>query len=102
MTDRWNLTAREQEVLNLLAVECLPSKEVAFRLGMAAKTLHAHMDHIRNKMGVRTSSQCTLLWQRELVRQEQLQLEVKHLATLQAYQHCPRCCGFGFVPKVAA
>jgi DNA-binding CsgD family transcriptional regulator len=100
--NQWNLTAREEEVLTLLAVECLPPKEVAFRLGMAHKTFGAHMVHIRQKMKARTSSQCTLMWQREQVLIEQTAKEAKRLAQMQEYLHCPHCNGFGFVPKAVA
>ena len=50
------LTAREEEVAALVA-EGLTNAEIAARLGLAPKTVDAHVEHIRNKLGVRSRAQ---------------------------------------------
>jgi HD-GYP domain-containing protein (c-di-GMP phosphodiesterase class II) len=45
------LTARESEVLGLLAVG-LPNKGIARRLGISPKTVDTHIEHIYTKLGV--------------------------------------------------
>lgn len=50
------LTAREQQVAKLLA-EGMTNPEIAKRLRMANRTADAHVEHIRNKLGLRTRSQ---------------------------------------------
>ncbi len=45
------LTARESEVLSLLA-EGLPNKSIARRLGISPKTVGNHVEHIYTKLGV--------------------------------------------------
>jgi DNA-binding NarL/FixJ family response regulator len=47
------LTAREREVLQLLA-EGLSSKEIAQRLKTSARTIDAHRQHIMNKLDIHT------------------------------------------------
>jgi DNA-binding NarL/FixJ family response regulator len=48
---RPQLTAREMEVMRLIAEGC-STKEVAFRLGITFKTADAHRFHIMNKLEV--------------------------------------------------
>lgn len=50
------LTARERQVAALIA-EGLTNGEIASRLKMAERTADAHVEHIRNKLGLRTRSQ---------------------------------------------
>jgi DNA-binding CsgD family transcriptional regulator len=50
------LTARERQVALLIA-EGLTNGEIAARLKMAERTADAHVEHIRNKLGLRTRSQ---------------------------------------------
>jgi DNA-binding CsgD family transcriptional regulator len=45
------LTARESEVLRLLA-EGLPNKAIARQLGISPKTVSNHMEHVYAKLGV--------------------------------------------------
>jgi DNA-binding NarL/FixJ family response regulator len=45
------LTARESEVLGLLAIG-LPNKGIARRLGISPKTVDTHVEHIYTKLGV--------------------------------------------------
>lgn len=47
------LTAREREVLNLV-VAGLPNKQIAFRLGIAEKTIKVHRWRLMRKLQVRT------------------------------------------------
>ncbi|MBT7067735.1 MAG: response regulator transcription factor [Verrucomicrobia bacterium] len=47
------LTNREREVLQLL-VEEMTIKEIAFDLGLSAKTVHAHREHLMQKLDVHT------------------------------------------------
>ncbi|MHA6759550.1 response regulator transcription factor [Streptacidiphilus sp. PAMC 29251] len=47
------LTAREQEVA-LLAGAGNPSKDIAAALSMSVRTVNNHLQHIYNKLGVRT------------------------------------------------
>jgi DNA-binding NarL/FixJ family response regulator len=51
-----NLTARELEILRLLA-EGLGAKEIARRLVVSPKTVGAHVERIYRKLGVRTRAQ---------------------------------------------
>ena len=57
------LTAREQQVAVLIA-EGLTNPEIAARLRMAGRTADAHVEHIRNKLGLRTRSQIAV-WAHE-------------------------------------
>jgi len=50
------LTGRETEVATLIA-DGLTNAEIAKRLRMAARTADAHVEHIRNKLGLRSRSQ---------------------------------------------
>ncbi len=50
------LTARETQVALLIAEGCTNS-EIAGRLKMAGRTADAHVEHIRNKLGLRSRSQ---------------------------------------------
>jgi non-specific serine/threonine protein kinase len=58
-----SLTAREIQVANLIA-EGLTNGEVAQRLRIAARTVDAHIEHIRNKLGLRSRSQIAV-WAHE-------------------------------------
>ena len=57
------LTARERQVAALIA-EGLTNVEIAARLKMADRTADAHVEHIRNKLGLRSRSQIAL-WAHE-------------------------------------
>ena len=57
------LTAREREVAELIA-EGLTNPEIAKRLRMADRTADAHVEHIRNKLGLRSRSQIAI-WAHE-------------------------------------
>jgi len=57
------LTARETEVARLIA-EGLTNPEIASRLRMAERTADAHVEHIRNKLGLRARSQIAV-WAHE-------------------------------------
>jgi two-component system response regulator FixJ len=50
-----SLTPREQEVLNLL-IDGLPTKLVAYRLGISTRTAEHHRSAVMRKMGARTLS----------------------------------------------
>ena len=50
------LTRREVEVARLVA-DGLTNGEIAERLVLARKTVDAHVEHIRNKLGVRSRTQ---------------------------------------------
>jgi DNA-binding NarL/FixJ family response regulator len=61
-----HLTAREQEVLRLLA-EGFGAREIAGRLSIAEKTVNTHIDHIFRKLGVHSRAQAVALaYRREL------------------------------------
>jgi non-specific serine/threonine protein kinase len=47
------LSEREQEVAQLIA-SGLTNREIAARIGVAVRTVDAHSEHIRNKLGVRS------------------------------------------------
>jgi DNA-binding NarL/FixJ family response regulator len=53
---RWNLTKREQEVMDLLA-QGLTETEIAERLAIAPKTVATHIQRILSKLGVRNRAQ---------------------------------------------
>lgn len=57
------LTGREAQVARLIA-EGLTNPEIATRLRIAERTVDAHLEHIRNKLGLRTRTQIAL-WARE-------------------------------------
>ena len=57
------LPSREQQVAVLIA-EGLTNPEIAARLRMAGRTADAHVEHIRNKLGLRTRSQIAV-WAHE-------------------------------------
>ena len=53
------LTAREQEVLSLLA-EGMSNQEIADQLGIAEKTVRIHMTHIFDKLGAADRTQAVI------------------------------------------
>ena len=57
------LTGRETQVA-LLVAEGMTNPEIARRLRMADRTADAHVEHIRNKLGLRTRSQIAV-WAHE-------------------------------------
>jgi non-specific serine/threonine protein kinase len=57
------LTARERQVAALIA-EGLTNTEIAKQLKMAVRTADAHVEHIRNKLGLRSRSQIAV-WAHE-------------------------------------
>lgn len=57
------LTGRETQVALLIA-EGLTNPDIAKRLRMADRTADAHVEHIRNKLGLRTRSQIAV-WAHE-------------------------------------
>jgi predicted ATPase/DNA-binding CsgD family transcriptional regulator len=57
------LTARERQVAALVA-EGMTNPEIAQRLKMAGRTADAHVEHIRNKLGLRTRAQIAV-WAHE-------------------------------------
>ena len=61
------LTAREKQVASLI-VQGLTNPEIAQRLRMAGRTADAHVEHIRNKLGLRSRSQIAL-WAKERLGQ---------------------------------
>jgi predicted ATPase/DNA-binding CsgD family transcriptional regulator len=63
LNDRSTLTPREMQVASLIA-EGLTNPEIAERLKMAGRTADAHVEHIRNKLGLRTRSQIAV-WAHE-------------------------------------
>jgi len=58
------LTAREQEVLELIA-RGRSNKRIAFELGISEKTVKAHVGHLLAKLGVADRTQAALLAVRE-------------------------------------
>ncbi|HEX2680394.1 MAG TPA: helix-turn-helix transcriptional regulator, partial [Candidatus Dormibacteraeota bacterium] len=57
------LTARELEVARLISTG-LTNPQLAMRLRIANRTADAHVEHIRNKLGLRTRSQIAI-WAHE-------------------------------------
>ncbi|MBW1981305.1 MAG: response regulator transcription factor [Deltaproteobacteria bacterium] len=53
-----NLSAREREVLQLLA-EGLPTKQIAFRLHVSVKTVETHRRRIMEKLGLHSIAELT-------------------------------------------
>lgn len=62
-SDGSRLTGREAQVARLIA-EGLTNGEVGGRLGISQRTVDAHVEHIRNKVGLRTRAQIAV-WARE-------------------------------------
>jgi pimeloyl-ACP methyl ester carboxylesterase/DNA-binding CsgD family transcriptional regulator len=50
------ITAREREVATLIATG-LTNAEIGRRLGVSVRTVDAHLEHLRNKLGLRTRAQ---------------------------------------------
>jgi len=50
------LSGREMEIVRLVA-EGLTNRRIGSRLGLSIRTVDAHLDHIRNKLGLRTRAQ---------------------------------------------
>jgi pimeloyl-ACP methyl ester carboxylesterase/DNA-binding CsgD family transcriptional regulator len=50
------ITARERQVAALIATG-LTNADIGRRLGVSVRTVDAHMEHLRNKLGVRTRAQ---------------------------------------------
>jgi DNA-binding NarL/FixJ family response regulator len=61
---RWNLTARESEVLRLLA-DGLSQADIAGRLFISSKTVATHIEHILEKLEVRSRAQAVAFAYRE-------------------------------------
>jgi non-specific serine/threonine protein kinase len=61
------LTEREMQVASLIA-EGVTNGEIAIRLKMAERTADAHVEHIRNKLGLHTRSQIAIWAHEKLVR----------------------------------
>ncbi|HEY1455355.1 MAG TPA: tetratricopeptide repeat protein [Candidatus Dormibacteraeota bacterium] len=61
------LTGREMQVASLIA-EGVTNGEIAIRLKMAERTADAHVEHIRNKLGLHTRSQIAIWAHEKLVR----------------------------------
>ena len=59
-----DLTAREMEVLGLLA-EGLSNHQVARKLGLSVRTVEAHLTHIYDKLDVSSRTEAALLAQRK-------------------------------------
>jgi len=57
------LTDREAEVARLIA-EGMTNAEVGARLGISERTVDAHVEHIRNKLGLRSRTQIAV-WSKE-------------------------------------
>jgi len=61
---RWSLTARESEVLRLLA-DGLSQADIAGRLFISSKTVATHIEHILEKLEVRSRAQAVAFAYRE-------------------------------------
>jgi non-specific serine/threonine protein kinase len=57
------LTGREKQVAELIA-KGLTNSKIAIQLNIADRTVDAHVEHIRNKLGLRTRSQIAV-WTHE-------------------------------------
>lgn len=61
--EAFELTPRELQVLELVC-KALPDKTIARRLGVTAKTVSTHLEHIYLKMGVRSdhhNARCSVM-----------------------------------------
>lgn len=58
------LTRREREVLLMLA-DGMPDKELARELGIASRTVRAHLANITRKLGVKSRLQAALVGDRQ-------------------------------------
>jgi DNA-binding CsgD family transcriptional regulator len=59
------LTGREAQVATLVA-DGLTNGEIAGKLGISGRTVDAHVEHIRNKLGLRTRAQIAV-WAHERI-----------------------------------
>jgi len=59
--DVWLLTAREAEVAQLMAVDCLSSKLIARRLGLSYRTVECYRQRVLWKMGVHSTPELARL-----------------------------------------
>ena len=55
------LTERESEVVRLVA-EGHPTRRIALDLGIAERTVETHLDHVRDKLGLRSRPQIAAWW----------------------------------------
>lgn len=102
-----SLTAREEQIINLIVDEGVCAKQIAQRLGIAAKTVHAFLERIREKLGATNSTQAALMWdrQRRGVAASPPPAQLTHPgpdSLLRDFNTCPACRGIGFVRKESA
>ena len=56
------LTTRERQVIQLVA-DGLPNKAIATRLGISARTIEGHLNHVFSKLGVASRTElCASRW----------------------------------------
>jgi DNA-binding CsgD family transcriptional regulator len=55
------LTGREREIVRLVA-EGHPNRQIAVDLDIAERTVEAHLDHVRDKLGLRSRPQIAAWW----------------------------------------
>lgn len=105
---RSDLTAREEQIINLIVDEGVCAKEIARRLGIAAKTVHAFLERIRDKLGAKNSTQAALIWDRRrrgvAAAPPAAPASLTHPSPdslLRDFNTCSTCRGIGFVRKAA-
>lgn len=57
-----SLSPREIEIVMLVAEECLSSKEVAIRLGIAPRTVETHRANLLRRTGAANTAALTRAW----------------------------------------
>ena len=61
LQSKTTLTRREREIAELVA-QGMTNKEIANQLFIAERTAESHVEHLRNKLGVRSRSQIAVWW----------------------------------------
>jgi two-component system response regulator FixJ len=56
------LTPREREIMQLIAVQCLTSKKAARVLGISFRTVETHRSHILQKTQARNIAELARQW----------------------------------------
>lgn len=90
MTNPWNLTEREEDVLRVMVMQTRGGdKAIGKKLGLSSKTVATYVARACEKMEVAGRLQAAIKWDREY-----------HRGTMR--EPCQHCQGQGFIRKEVA
>lgn len=103
MSNPWNLSPREAEVLQTMAsIGSGSAKQAAREIGgLTDRTVEIHVHNAMKKMGAATRLGAVLMWDREQ-RGAKPALQPSESSLLRDFNTCPTCGGLGFVRKACA